>query len=166
MTKPEFWEIIERSKQEVSSSDEQAEKLEKLLSELSADEIVSFDNIFTVLRHDAYRWDLWGVAYILCAGCSNDSFDYFRAWLIGRGQEFYDDAMADPESVAQKVTKDDYPAAEFLLSAAYKAYEAKTERPLPPSSARHPTEPSGCKWSEDDLPRLFPVAFEKEGICG
>ncbi len=166
MTAIEFWKIVEKSKRGTDSSDEQAEKLEELLLELSAEEIVSFENIFTEFRYAAYRWDLWGVAYILCGGCGDDSFDYFRTWLIGRGQKYYEDAMKDPESIARKVTEDDFPEAELLMYAAAKAYEAKTGQGLPDRTIKHPKDPAGREWTEEDLPKLFPVAYKKEGICG
>jgi hypothetical protein len=166
MTTTEFWTIIEKSKHGTESSDEQAEKLEVLLSKLPPEEIASFEDLFTKLRFAAYRWDLWGVAYILCGGCSDDSFDYFRAWVIGRGEKFYEDAMKDPESIARKVTEDDFPEAELLMYAADKAYEAKTGHDLPARTIKHPKEPAGKKWTEEDLPKLFPVASKKEGICG
>ena len=46
-----------------------------------------------------YTWDLWGVAYILKGGCSDDGFEYFRAWLIARGRDFVAQALADPEGL-------------------------------------------------------------------
>jgi hypothetical protein len=166
MTTSDFWKIIEKSKRGTESSDEQAEKLQELLSKLPPEEIVSFEDIFTKLRYAAYRWDLWGVAYILCGGCGDDDFDYFRGWVIGRGEKYYEDAMKDPESIARKVTEDDFPEAELLMYAAAKAYEAKTGHDLPARTIKHPKEPAGKKWTEEDLPKLFPVASKKEGICG
>jgi hypothetical protein len=166
MTKAEFWKIVEKSKRGAKSEEEQAEKLEALLSGLAPEEIVSFDNIFNQFRYAAYRWDLWGVAYLLCGGCSDDAFDYFRAWVIGRGQKFYEAAMKDPESVARRVTEDDFPEAELLMYAASQAYEEKSGQSLPPRAIKHPKGPAGRKWTEEELPKLFPVAFKKECICG
>lgn len=166
MTTTEFWKIIEKSRRGTESSDEQAEKLEEILSKLDPEEIVSFDDIFTQLRYAAYRWDLWGVAYILCGGCSDDAFDYFRAWVIGSGEKFYEEAMKDPESVSRKITEDDFPEAELLMYAAAQAYEAKAGQDLPTRNIQHPKEPAGKKWTEEELPALFPVASRKEGICG
>ncbi len=31
--------------------------------------------------------DLWGAAWVLLGGASDDAFDYFRCWLIGQGRE-------------------------------------------------------------------------------
>ena len=166
MTTTEFWQIIEQSGHEAESSDEQAEKLEDLLSELAPEEIAAFEDLFTKFRYAAYRWDLWGVAYVLCGGCGDDSFDYFRAWVIGRGQKFYEEAMQDPESIADKVTADDCPEAELLMYAAANAYEEKTGEDLPARTIKHPKEPAGEQWEEEDLPKLFPRAWKKECICG
>jgi hypothetical protein len=166
MTATEFWKVVEKSKRGIESADEQAEKLEEILCRLPPKEIVSFDNIFSEFLYAAYRWDLWGVAHLLCGGCSDDSFEYFRSWLIGRGQKFYEDAMKDPESIARKFTEDDSPEAELLMYAAANAYERKTGHDLPARSIKHPKEPVGIKWTEEDLPKLFPVANEKGCICG
>ncbi|WP_449342020.1 DUF4240 domain-containing protein [Streptomyces aurantiogriseus] len=39
-------------------------------------------------RYDrAYTWDLWGAAWVLLDGASDDAFDFFRCWLIGQGRE-------------------------------------------------------------------------------
>ena len=51
MKASEFWKLIEKSKRGVESPDEQAEKLEGLLANLSPEEILSFDSIFNEYRH-------------------------------------------------------------------------------------------------------------------
>lgn len=166
MTTTEFWKIIEESKSGSESSDEQAKKLEELLLKLPLEEIISFDNIFAGFRYAAYRWNLWGVAYILCGGCGDDSFGDFRAWLIGRGQIYYEDVMKNPESFSQNVREGDSLEGELLIYAARRAYEAKAGRGLPARSLKHPKEPQGESWAEEDLPKLFPEAWKKEGLCG
>ena len=52
------------------------------LSRLEVDEIVAFDRFFLERVNEAYRTDLWEVAYLMNDGCSDDGFDYFRGWLI------------------------------------------------------------------------------------
>jgi Protein of unknown function (DUF4240) len=49
---------------------------------------------------DSYDWGLWGAAYVIDGGCSDDGFDYFRAYLISRGRAVFEAAMADPDSLA------------------------------------------------------------------
>jgi hypothetical protein len=48
----------------------------------------------------AHRWDLWGAAYIMNRGCSDDGFVYFRGWLISQGFDRYHAALKRPDSLA------------------------------------------------------------------
>jgi hypothetical protein len=73
----------------------------------------------------ADRPDLWGAATLIQGGCSDDAFVDFRAWLVGRGQEVYDAALLDPDSLADVLDGD--PVDGFGLdAAAVRVYEAKT----------------------------------------
>src|SRR5579871_5443615 len=87
MNEAQFWHLIAKSQRRGSDCDEQAEQLCGLLALLEPDEIGDFKRHFDRHRVQAYRWDLWAVAYILDGGCSEDRFDYFCCWLIGRGQK-------------------------------------------------------------------------------
>jgi len=98
-----WWGLIERS-------DGDGDKLIELLAnELTVDEILSFDRFLHERIRDAYRSDLWEVAYIMNGGCSDDGFDYFIGWLIGRGRKHYEAALANPEAAADGVGPDDEP---------------------------------------------------------
>jgi len=46
----------------------------------------------------AYKQKLWAAA--MMNGCSDDSFDYFRGWLIAQGKDMYFAAPRDPDSLA------------------------------------------------------------------
>ena len=50
------------------------------------DELIEFHRLFNRAMDDAYIWDLWGAAYLINGGCSDDGFAYFRSWLISRGR--------------------------------------------------------------------------------
>src|SRR5262245_673914 len=106
MTNNQFWQIIADSRRDFDPNrrdgnmDLQAERLEELLTAMSADEVQEFDRIFTQLYFDAYRWELWAAAYIIEGGCSDDGFMDFRYWLVSMGREVYEAAMADAESLA------------------------------------------------------------------
>ena len=71
------------------------------LRELSLQEIISFEVAFRRYLNEAYTWDLWGAAYVIHGGCSDDGFEYFRRWLVSRGRDVYEAALADPDSLAQ-----------------------------------------------------------------
>jgi hypothetical protein len=154
MDSAQFWQLIEYSRENAGGDlDEQADELTDLLSELPADEILAFDRLFRQLLADAYRWDLWAAAFIINGGCSDDSFEYFRCWLIAQGERVYREALADPESLAERAEPD--ADAESMLYAAADAYEVETGRKLPHLVAS-PAEPAGDKWDEDDLPAMYP----------
>lgn len=131
MSDERWWDLIERSRPGEAGAKAQAARLIALLtSELSVDEILSFDTFLKERIRDAFRWDLWAVAYIMSGGCSDDGFDYFIGWLICQGRARYEAALADPEAAAEGVGADDGP---FENEVAYygpsRAWAAKTGRP-------------------------------------
>ncbi|GLH79310.1 hypothetical protein SSBR45G_42190 [Bradyrhizobium sp. SSBR45G] len=77
-----------------------SEALESALRELPLEQITGFEVAFRRYLNAAYTWDLWGAAYVVHGGCSDDGFEYFRRWLVTRGREVYEAAMADPDSLA------------------------------------------------------------------
>jgi hypothetical protein len=111
---------------------------------------------------DAYTWDLWGAAYLINGGCSDDGFAYFRAWLISRGQDVYSAALQNPDSLASVVDpdRDDYEF-EDLWGIAQEVYEDTTDEQMPEVDSTWPAEPKGERWDFNDdeqisrrLPRL------------
>jgi len=101
MTADQFWPIIERAARSDHDSDAHMEALRVVLRELSPEEIISFEVAFRRYLNEAYTWDLWGAAYVINSGCSDDGFEYFRRWLVSRGRGVYELALADPDSLAQ-----------------------------------------------------------------
>jgi uncharacterized protein DUF4240 len=101
MSADRFWRIIERAAQSAHDPDAHEEALRTALRELSLEEIISFELAFRRYLNDAYTWDLWGAAYVIHGGCSDDSFEYFRRWLVSRGRDVYEAALADADSMAQ-----------------------------------------------------------------
>jgi hypothetical protein len=113
MDKNRFWAIIEASKKKAKgeSIDErsaaQLDTLKQELAKLEPEEIVEFQEVWDTVFDEAYDWGLWGAAYILGGGCSDDGFIDFRSWLITQGQTVYENALKDPETLARLVSEDD-----------------------------------------------------------
>ena len=105
MTLKEFWEHIEKSKRR--DADEHGERLEARLAKRPVNDILDFANIWDQMLYRAYTWDLWGAAYIINGGCSDDGFEYFRGWLILRGRKVYEAALKNPDSLAGVVDPDE-----------------------------------------------------------
>jgi hypothetical protein len=139
-----FWSIVEAANATAGGDcRRQAELVAEALQALPVDEILAFDRIFSELRAVAYRVDLWGAASLINDGCSDDGFEDFRGWLIGRGRSVYEAALRDPDWLASlpEVTGREDPhwprlECQALLSAWVLAYKAVTgEEPSPWPSA-------------------------------
>jgi hypothetical protein len=76
------------------------------LEPLSVEEIESFDKHFVQFSRQAYTWDLWGAAFIINGGCSDDGFQYFRWWLISRGRDWFYRALREPNTPAISIRKE------------------------------------------------------------
>lgn len=165
MYKAQFWQLIEASQNKKGNCDKQAAKLGKLLDKLSAEEVLAFDNIFTRLMVDSYRWDLWAVAYILNSGCYDDCFEYFRCWMIAQGQSYFETAMQNPERAGDSAPSKPPVECEAIWYVAGEVYESKTGVPIHEvvDEANYPAKPLGSEWSEDELETLFPALCEKFG---
>lgn len=104
MTADEFWDHIRATRRR--DNEAHAERLTKRLAKLPAAEALAFDNLWHRMLHKAYRWNLWGAAYLINGGCSDDGFDYFRRWLILQGRAVFEAAVKKPDTLADVVTGD------------------------------------------------------------
>ena len=92
-----FWSTIDGCRRETTDLDELASALVDALKDRSVEEILDFRAAFDECLNRAYRWDLWGAAYVINGGCSDDGFDYFIGWLIAQGRDYFESALKDPE---------------------------------------------------------------------
>lgn len=125
----EFWNLIERAKRKASGDiEEQAEILKEILAERPVEDIVEFGRILEYFHSLSYTSDLWAAAYIIQGGCSDDMFDYFRAWLIAQGKDIFEKAMKNPETLTKIISVEEAEEiyGESMLYVADEAYERKT----------------------------------------
>ncbi len=153
----QFWSIIEK----VKDSEEPEEVIKSQLYDLTPEEIVSYQKHFDVFFENAYRWDLWGAAYIIGGGSSDDGFMDFRYGLISKGKEVYETSLNNPDNLADFDFEDDISNEQFGYSA-LEAYEEKTGNEMPRKAFEQPADPIGEEWDFDDeaenkkrLPRLM-----------
>lgn len=138
------------------------EDVRQRLSGLSLQGLLEFHSLFNRLMDDAYSWDLWGAAYLINGGCSDDGFAYFRSWLISRGGVTYEAAVRDADSLADivDVPRDEYEF-EDLWGLALEIYKERTSVEPPSIEQGIRVEPEGRRWDFNDdeqvsrrLPRL------------
>ncbi len=161
MNETEFWNLIAATKRDCDGdSDRQLELLERALAGLSEAEILDFDRLLHEQMARSYTRELWAAAYIINGGCSDDGFDYFRAWLIAQGWKVFRNALKDPETLVEVAESD--AELELLLYVAIKAYETRTGKKFP-HRERPRVELTGAEWSEDEeaLEAKYPGLFAK-----
>ncbi|MEV4508425.1 DUF4240 domain-containing protein [Dactylosporangium sp. NPDC049525] len=177
----EWWDLIESAR---SSCGERAGDRDPAddplpaavldrVAALSPSQIIAFERRFTTVFEAAYLAPLWAAAYLIEGGCGDDGFMDFRAGLILQGRPAFEQAVADPDTLADlpvvsrmATTDKGWLGCEAMLYVARTAYERRTgsaagydEAFAGPASA--PTRAGGDRWDvEDDdemrrrLPRL------------
>ncbi|MCZ2257730.1 DUF4240 domain-containing protein [Sporosarcina sp. G11-34] len=176
MEKKEFWKLIEKSREF-----DQAEWLTEELAQKGLEEVLDFEFLFEELMNASYQSRLWGAAFVLMGGCSDDTFDYFRGWLIGQGEKVYNKVMKNHEFLAEYINEDNLddeglPQNEELLSVGVDAYTLIKTGDIEWDDDIHnelleALDKKGLQsvtdiefdWEEDDLENLFPVLWERFG---
>ncbi|UGY95005.1 DUF4240 domain-containing protein [Streptomyces gobiensis] len=159
MHEDEFWELIDSSRAAAEGDPvDQAELLVERLVQLDPETVTDFARHFEARYNRAYRWDLWGAAWVLLDGASDDVFDAFRCWLIGQGREVFEGALHnDPDALAELL--EDFDAevdgdGEELGYAADEAYEQLIGSELPELGLPEPPEE----------PEGTPIDFENDQV--
>lgn len=159
-----FWKIIMTTKEKSNGDyDAQQEELAKELSKLTPDEIILFGNRFRYFRGQANTWELWGAIYIIHGGCSGDSFNDFREWVIGQGKEFYYNTIQNPESLVEieteKIEEVEWEGLGYVPST---VFEEITGQEMPYLYQEN-HETTGNEWAEEgnDLKNMFPKLYAK-----
>ena len=125
MTLDTFWKIIDDARHSTQRASEIPDWLVDYLSRLEAREIAGFESRLRECMHWSYDAHLWLAAVVVLGGCGDDSFDYFRAWLISQGRGAFESALADTDSMAAFESFDgEYgvPRLERMLYAPSKAF--------------------------------------------
>ncbi len=154
MDETEFWEIVDSTREAADGDpEEHADLLVERLARLDPDSVLDFARHFETRFQRAFRWDLWGAADIMLGGADEESFDYFRCWLIGQGRHVFEGALHAPDDLASLVGPFDPEAdgdAEDLGYAADEAYEQLTGTRLPDLELPPQDAPEGDPLDFDD----------------
>jgi hypothetical protein len=169
MDETEFWELVDATRDAAEGDpEEQADLLVERLIQLDPDAVLDFARHFESRYNRAYHWDLWGAAWVLLDGASDDAFDFFRCWLIGQGREVFEGAVHDPDSLADLLDDFDEEVdgdGEELGYAADEAYEQLTgvvapDLGVPPAPPEPPGTPADFE-NESALAERYPKLWER-----
>ncbi len=160
--KKQFWKYLDGLNTKNAEKD-----LRKRLNKLSPEKIAQFQEHFDHEMDRAFSWDLWGAAYIMEGGCSDDGFIDFRYGLISRGRDCFEAALENPDVLAERIKQDETVSDESFGYVAAEVYEEKTGDEIPYANINRRSEPSGQNWNFDDpkecarrLPKLWSLYVE------
>lgn len=159
-----FWRLIDEARPPLDHGQDKAkrpsaspDKLKAVLSVLPEDEVAAFMRFFYGELIRLNRWTLWGVGYVIAGGMSDDSFHYFRSWLVGKGQDAVDQALRDPDGLGPFVDDPEvdnelleYVALDLLES---RGFEGDPREDMEGSAD---DEPAGDPFDEDTVSEQFP----------
>ncbi len=165
MDEQKFWDLIQSAHiQSNGDMDGKSQVIKESISKLSTEDATVFLDIFDSMMDKAYSWPLWGAAYVINGGCSDDSFTDFRSSLISRGKDKFIQAVTNPDSLADEKYDEDLWFFEGFQYAITEGVEENIGSSLDKTTS-HPEEPSGEPWGEEPeelktkYPRLW-IKFE------
>lgn len=135
-----YWQLVDEARARAGratapgstiEADDVADALRAVLVERGVEVTREADAAFDELVATAHGPRLWGAAYVIGGGCSDDGFDYFLGWLVAQGREVFERAVDDPDSLADVVTEGTEAESEDMLGAAWDAYEELTGEEFP-----------------------------------
>ena len=153
---PSFWEIIHESSGEPS-------RLASVLAQRSDEDLKQFILDFCNCHESLNRWEVWGAGWVMGGGMGDDSFHYFRSWIIGKGSAAYETAMTKPDDLGEFASENDEFDNELLKYVALNILDARgLDDPrdgLPSADG----DPSGEEWDEDGVEALYPKLAKRFG---
>ena len=104
-------------------------------------------------------------------GCSDDGFEYFRRWLVSRGRDVHEAALAEPDSLAQSDMRPgphgvwEFEAIYYVAKQIFeeKGGESDVRDYSEPEAGIFGAPPSGEPFEEDEahLARRYPELWQR-----
>jgi hypothetical protein len=164
MTEDVFWELIDDGlgKQSIG---ERLDTLPERLALFKPAAIRKFDQILRQMDNAAYRHDVWALAYLLRGGCSDDSFDAFRGWLILQGRKVFEATLANPDDFDVSLHHGESGGMDTLRDAAPTAYEWREAKAMKPVKAPL-LELKGPEIEEEEFASALPKVAAAMNAAG
>lgn len=170
----QFWLLVDNAVQTSNGNNSLKEKyLTAELEKRSLDEIINFEIAFRQCVIDADDFKVMAAQKIITNYVSDDTYLYFRCWLIGQGRQVYTETLKNPDYLANIINKEDRCSWEGIMYVATNAYSRKTGREEDETFPRNiaskmgldydlrtpPTK--GAGWTQDQFPALLPKLWMK-----
>ena len=174
INKQEFWRIIDFSKQyAVGNNEVQEALLVKILAQYSPGEIVQFECLLRQRLEEADDFNVMAAEKIMEGSVTDDSYIYFRCWLVAQGKQVFTEVVRSPDTLAAVATDEVETNFEQLLYVATDAYKISTgkqeeDASFPRNIAAERglsydfgSETKGKDWTPEQLPALLPKLWAK-----
>ncbi|HEY5750625.1 MAG TPA: DUF4240 domain-containing protein [Chryseolinea sp.] len=131
LNEEKFWQIVDKSLKSTKNQDDQEQFLISEIEKLTPQEMIGFRLRTDYLLYETYNSEMWCAGYIMNGGCSDDSFEYFRCWVISRGKDTYYKTKANPDYLVNEVVDGGgFYDFESFWYVALQAFEKKTGKEL------------------------------------
>ena len=175
MDEQEFWRIIDYAFEVAGyDSKKKAHIIEDKLAEYTPEQITDFEIILERKIIAANDFKIIAIDQIIDGSVSDDTFLYFRCWLIGLGQNTFEETMKNPDNLADKIEKGPEPDFEDLLYVSTEAYQRKAGKKEEDASFPRDVaykkglnydfggpKTTGRDWKKSELPKLYPKLWSK-----
>ncbi len=170
----QFWSLIDDAVK--ASNGDNALKEQYLTTELekrSLEEIIHFEVAFRKCVIEADDFKVMAAQKIITDYVSDDTYLYFRCWLIGQGKTVYEETLKNPDYLANIVSDRDPCNWQEIMYVATTAYSNKTGKEEDETFPRDvaitmgldydfgPPATKGTDWTKDQLPTLLPKLWAK-----
>lgn len=155
-----FWRVVDASRSGLDLTDPEAavdaqlDAIRAALEPLPASDLLAFQERLHEQSSRANDWRLWAAGYLAAGGMSDDSFDYFRLWLVLQGRTTFEQLLADADALAEQRWDDEGAAFDAAESLGYLVLDVLEERGSDPGDALVTAtaggEPTGTRFREDD----------------
>jgi hypothetical protein len=151
-----FWALISETRLAAGKdTGTQSELLRDRLSKLGPAEILAFEKWWRSLDRSLYTWDVWGAAFVIQDGCSDDCFRDFRAYVISLGPKAVRIATKSPDALAPIVSDSDTGDWEGAKDMAPDAFSMATDGDFPLDTSDLSGTPRGVPWSDSQVQALL-----------
>jgi len=163
MDENEFWQLMEGLDAANRDGD-----LRRRLSGLEPEKIVAFGRTFQLAAARAYDWALFGAFKLIHGGeCSEELFDASCYGLVLRGRKVYEDALGNPDTIADWLKVGEQIEGQDGTETALEVYEAKTGLEFP--DWEYPlmdaTGDENLVEFDDGWPKAFPRLYARFGAA-
>ena len=148
-----FWATLDSARAGAVGCEAISRRLEQRLRVMPTTDLEHFAQDWSDWWGRSYNWDLWGAAYLINGGASDDGFDYFRGWLLSEGSERWAKVSRNIESAFDDIQPGAVLECEDIIVTLPNVYEERFGREAA-DPGNH--EPTGKVWTEESLPNRFP----------